>query len=118
MTDLREPLAEWITSPDNHFFAQTMANRVWADLMGRGLVEPVDDLRDLDVAQAQHWENRGHFFAAAAEALEEKLPERYHVEINRVLVPFGKHVCTGRLPKCSTCPVLAYCEQVGVGEHR
>jgi len=43
--DLREPLAEWITSPDNSFFAQTMANRVWTDLMGRGLVEPVDDLR-------------------------------------------------------------------------
>jgi hypothetical protein len=43
--DPRVPLAEWITSPDNPYFAQTMANRVWADLMGRGLVEPVDDLR-------------------------------------------------------------------------
>lgn len=41
----RESLAAWITSPDNHLFAQTMANRVWADLMSRGLVEPVDDLR-------------------------------------------------------------------------
>lgn len=46
------------------------------------------------------------------------LPKRYWVEINRLLVPFGKHVCTGRLPKCSTCPVLAYCRQVGVTEHR
>jgi hypothetical protein len=43
--DARESLAAWITSPDNHLFAQTMANRVWADLMTRGLVEPVDDLR-------------------------------------------------------------------------
>jgi endonuclease-3 len=50
--------------------------------------------------------------------LESRLPERYWIEINRLLVPFGKHVCTGRLPKCSTCPVLAYCRQVGVTEHR
>jgi endonuclease III len=51
-------------------------------------------------------------------ALEAKLPREYWVEINRLLVPFGKHVCTGRLPKCSTCPVLEYCRQVGVTEHR
>ncbi len=44
-SDPRVSLAAWITSPENPFFAQTMANRVWADLMGRGLVEPVDDLR-------------------------------------------------------------------------
>jgi endonuclease III len=51
-------------------------------------------------------------------ALEERLPKKYWVEINRLLVPFGKHVCTGRLPKCSVCPVLKYCRQVGVTEHR
>lgn len=51
-------------------------------------------------------------------ALEDRLPQRYWIEINRLLVPFGKHVCTGTLPKCSTCPVLAYCRQVGVTEHR
>jgi endonuclease III len=51
-------------------------------------------------------------------ALEEKLPRAYWVEINRLLVPFGKHVCTGRAPKCSTCPVLDMCRQVGVVEHR
>jgi endonuclease III len=51
-------------------------------------------------------------------ALEHKLPKQYWVEINRLLVPFGKHVCTGRLPKCSTCPVLDMCQQVGVTEHR
>ena len=52
------------------------------------------------------------------EALMKKLPERYWVEINRLLVPFGKHICTGTLPKCSTCPVLEYCRQVGVTAHR
>jgi endonuclease-3 len=51
-------------------------------------------------------------------ALEQVLPRRYWIEINRLLVPFGKHVCTARLPKCSTCPVLAYCRQVGVTSHR
>jgi endonuclease-3 len=50
--------------------------------------------------------------------LEAKLPERYFVEINRLLVPFGKHVCTGTLPKCSECPVREFCRQVGVDRHR
>ncbi len=50
--------------------------------------------------------------------LESVLPRRYWIEINRLLVPFGKHVCTGRLPKCSVCPVLEYCRQVGVTAHR
>jgi endonuclease III len=51
-------------------------------------------------------------------ALKEKLPQTYWIEINSLLVPFGKHICTGRLPKCSTCPVLDMCRQVGVDEHR
>ncbi len=51
-------------------------------------------------------------------ALEAKLPRKYWVEINRLLVPFGKHVCTGVRPKRSTCPVLEMCRQVGVTEHR
>lgn len=52
------------------------------------------------------------------EALVEKLPRQYWVEINRLLVPFGKHICTGKLPRCSTCPVLEMCQQVGVDKHR
>jgi endonuclease-3 len=51
-------------------------------------------------------------------ALEEILPRSYWIEINRLLVPFGKHICTGRLPHCSSCPVLAMCRQVGVTTHR
>lgn len=50
-------------------------------------------------------------------ALEEKLPKEYWIEINKLLVPFGKHICTGKLPKCSTCPVLAWCRQVGITSH-
>ena len=51
-------------------------------------------------------------------ALEAKLPERYWVPINSLLVPFGKHICTGKLPRCSTCPVLDMCRQVDVTAHR
>lgn len=47
-------------------------------------------------------------------ALEETLPKRYWIEINRLLVPFGKHICTGSRPRCSSCPVLDMCQQVGV----
>lgn len=44
-SESREVLARWITADDNPYFAQVIVNRVWADLMGRGIVEPVDDLR-------------------------------------------------------------------------
>jgi endonuclease-3 len=50
--------------------------------------------------------------------LEGILPRSYWIEINRLLVPFGKHICAGRLPHCSTCPVLDMCCQVGVTTHR
>ena len=43
--DPREALAAWMTSDKNPYFAKVIVNRVWADLMGRGFVEPVDDLR-------------------------------------------------------------------------
>ena len=52
------------------------------------------------------------------DALAAKLPQKHWIDINRLLVPFGKHICTGTLPKCSTCPVLDMCQQVGVKAHR
>ena len=51
------------------------------------------------------------------DALEEKLPQDLWVEINRVLVPYGKHICQGHYPKCSRCPVRPECAQVGVEQH-
>ncbi len=67
--------------------------------------------------------NRWGYVAArtpekTAEALAAKLPDRYWIEINERLVPFGKFVCTGVRPKCSTCPLLSMCRQVGVGARR
>jgi len=43
--DRREALAKWLTSPQNPFFARILVNRVWRHFLGRGLVEPVDDVR-------------------------------------------------------------------------
>jgi endonuclease-3 len=51
-------------------------------------------------------------------ALEERLPEAYRVEINALLVPFGKHICTGTRPRCSTCLVRPWCAQVGITDPR
>jgi hypothetical protein len=48
--DRREALAAWLTSPENPFFAKSVANRVWFHLMGRGIVDPVDDFRDSNPA--------------------------------------------------------------------
>ena len=44
--DRREVLADWLTQPGNPFFAKVGVNRLWAHVMGRGIVEPVDDFRD------------------------------------------------------------------------
>jgi endonuclease-3 len=51
-------------------------------------------------------------------ALEEKLPRKYWSELNPLLVPFGRNICTGTRPKCSECLLLPYCRQVGVKSHR
>jgi endonuclease-3 len=50
--------------------------------------------------------------------LRAKLPKRYWKVINTRLVPFGKHHCQPLSPKCSTCPLLIYCDQVGVTTRR
>ena len=50
--------------------------------------------------------------------LQKTIPQEKWIDVNRLLMPFGKHICTGVLPHCSTCPVLEYCKQVGVTKHR
>jgi len=51
-------------------------------------------------------------------ALTNVLPSDYWIEINERLVPFGKAICTGTAPRCSTCLLLSMCRQVGVTSHR
>jgi hypothetical protein len=48
--DRRDKLASWLTEPANPFFARSFTNRIWYHLMGRGIVEPVDDFRDSNPA--------------------------------------------------------------------
>ena len=43
--DRRKVLGEWLASPENPFFAKNMANIVWSHFFGRGITEPVDDVR-------------------------------------------------------------------------
>jgi len=44
--DRRQRLADWLTRADNRYFAPSTANRIWYHMMGRGIVDPVDDFRD------------------------------------------------------------------------
>ncbi len=44
--DRRQAFAQWLTAPDNPFFAKVEVNRMWGHLLGRGIVDPVDDFRD------------------------------------------------------------------------
>lgn len=48
--DPRVQLADWMTAPENPMFARLVANRLWKQFLGRGLVEPVDDLRSTNPA--------------------------------------------------------------------
>ena len=43
--DRREALAQWLTSDKNPFFARAIVNRLWSYFLGRGIIEPVDDIR-------------------------------------------------------------------------
>ncbi len=43
--DRRAVMSEWLTSPENPYFATSVANRVWAHFFGRGIIEPIDDVR-------------------------------------------------------------------------
>ena len=55
---------------------------------------------------------------ATLTALEELLPRDLWIDTNRLLMPFGKFICTGKLPHCSNCVLLDMCRQVGVTGHR
>jgi endonuclease-3 len=51
-------------------------------------------------------------------ALRARLPRRWWMTVNRLLVLFGRSVCRPVSPRCSTCPVASRCERRGVGRHR
>jgi endonuclease-3 len=47
-------------------------------------------------------------------ALRAKLPKQYWIEYNDLLVSFGQHLCRPVSPLCSRCPVVKYCDRIGV----
>ncbi len=51
-------------------------------------------------------------------ALRAKLPRRYWIVFNDLLVAFGQNLCKPVSPHCSICPISVYCERVGVGKSR
>ncbi len=51
-------------------------------------------------------------------ALREKLPPEYWMEINKLLVALGQNICHPTSPRCSVCPVAAYCARIGVVRSR
>ncbi len=51
--DRLQQLAAWLTSPQNHYFVRSIVNRIWSHFMGRGLVEPADDMRETNAPSNQ-----------------------------------------------------------------
>jgi endonuclease-3 len=63
-----------------------------------------------------HVKTKGPFQTETA--LREKLPKRYWIEINRLLVIYGQNICTPQSPRCSVCRIERYCDKVGVTRTR
>jgi len=70
--DRREAFAAWLTTKENPFFARVEVNRVWAQLFGRGLVDPIDDFRDSNPAS-----NAGLLDALAKDFVEHGFDRKY-----------------------------------------
>jgi hypothetical protein len=70
--DRRRYFADWLTSPDNPYFAKALVNRVWKNFMGRGLVEAEDDLRETNPAS-----NRELFDALAADLVKHRFDVKH-----------------------------------------
>ena len=88
-TDRREALAKWLSSPENPYFARHMANLIWAQYMGRGIIEPVDDGRISNPAA------NPELLAALATKL---------VESNYDMRKFVREICISRTYQASTRP--------------
>src|SRR5207237_1227100 len=75
-TDRRRYFAEWLTAPDNTYFAKALVNRVWRNFMGRGLVEAEDDLRETNPPT-----NEELFNALAKDFVEHKFDVKYLIRL-------------------------------------
>ena len=87
--DRRQVLADWIASPENPYFPRHIANLIWAQYMGRGIVEPVDDVRISNPASNPE----------LIEALAKKVID-YKYDLRRVV----RDICTSRSYQLTTRP--------------
>ena len=74
--DRRQYFADWLTAPDNPYFAKALVNRVWRNFLGRGLVEAEDDLR-----QTNPPTNPELFDALAADFVKHQYDVKYLVRL-------------------------------------
>jgi hypothetical protein len=96
--DRRAFFADWLTRPDNPFFARALVNRVWANFLGRGLVDPEDDLRLTNPAS-----NEELFAALAKDFVDHKYDMKHLVRTimnsatyQRSSVPLPENVADDR----------------------
>jgi hypothetical protein len=87
--DRRQVLADWIASPENPYFPGHIANLIWAQYMGRGIVEPVDDARISNPPSNPE----------LLEALAKKIVE-YNYDLKKIV----RDVCTSRTYQLTTRP--------------
>ncbi len=87
--DPRAALAAWLTSPDNELFSKNLANRIWAQLLGRGVIDPIDDIRVSNPAVN----------APLLDALSKRL-----VESKFDLRSLVRDICHSRVYQMSTMP--------------
>ncbi len=85
--DRRQILADWVASPENPYFPAHIANLVWAQYMGRGIVEPVDDVRISNPASNPE----------LLEALAKKIVE-YNYDLKRIV----RDICNSRTYQTGT----------------
>lgn len=121
--DRRAYFADWLTAPDNPYFARAIVNRVWRNFLGRGLVEAEDDLR-----QTNPPTNEELFDALAKDFIAHKYDVKYLIRLvmnsatyqrsstplpgNRADDRFGSHYQIRRLP--AEVVLDAYSQVTGV----
>jgi hypothetical protein len=123
--DRRNAFVGWLVSPGNPYFAKVEANRIWGHLLGRGIVEPVDDFRDSNPAAhpalldalarnfVQHGYDRKYLVRTILNSRVYQLSSRSN-EFNRQDVKYFSHARTRML----TAEQLldAVCQVTGVPE--
>jgi hypothetical protein len=105
----RPVLAAWVTAPDNPFFARAMTNRMWAQFFGRGLVHPVDDIRDDNPGlYPELFKELSDGFAASGFDLKQLIRAICASEAyNRTSKPNAKNAADGSLFSHMTVKVLS-----------